>query len=30
VRLEYATLAVAGIALVPLLAAWHLIGWRIS
>src|SRR6478672_10733199 len=30
VRLEYATLTVAGIALVPLLAAWDLIGWRIS
>jgi hypothetical protein len=30
VRLQYAALAVAGIALVPLLAAWHLIGWGMS
>ena len=27
VRLQYAALAVAAIALVPLLAGWHLIGW---
>jgi hypothetical protein len=27
VRLQYAALAVAAVALAPLLAGWHLIGW---
>ena len=30
VRLQYVALAVATIALVPLLAGWHLIGWSMS
>jgi len=30
VTLQYAALAVAAIALVPLLAGWHLIGWGMS
>jgi hypothetical protein len=30
VTLQYASLAVAAIALVPLLAGWHLIGWGMS
>jgi hypothetical protein len=30
VTLQYATLAVAAVALVPLLAGWHLIGWGVS
>ena len=30
VRLQYAAVALAAIALVPLLAGWHLIGWGMN